>query len=128
MAKLVCIECPLGCEMTAEKKDGSIKVSGNRCPRGEKYAIQEMRDPRRVLTTTVFVEGGVHPLIPVRSDGEISKGMVKKCVKELAKIKVKAPVKIGDVIASNICNTGVDIIASRSMERCNENDIGGNEK
>jgi len=121
MTKLVCIECPLGCEMTAEKKDGSIKISGNRCPRGEKYAMQEMRNPRRMLTTTVFVEGGIYPLLPVRSDDEIPKSMVKECVKELAKIKVKAPVKIGDVIARNICNTGVDVIASRSMDRCDEN-------
>ncbi|RLF61977.1 MAG: hypothetical protein DRN31_04720 [Thermoplasmata archaeon] len=117
MVKIVCIECPVGCEMTAEKKDGSIKVSGNRCPRGEKYAIQEMTNPRRMLTTTVFVEGGIYPLLPVRSDREIPKGMVRECVKELSKIKVKAPVKMGDVIAKNVCKTGVDIIASRSMVR-----------
>jgi len=115
MTKLVCIECPLGCEMEAEEIDEEIKVSGNRCPRGEKYAIQEMRDPRRVLTTTVFIEGGIYPLLPVRSDGKIPKGMVKECVKELAKIKVKAPVRMGEVIAKDVCNTGVDIIASRSM-------------
>lgn len=121
MVKLVCIECPVGCEMEVEEVEGEVKVKGNRCPRGEKYAIQEMRNPRRMLTTTVFVEGGIYPLLPVRSDREIPKGMVRECVKELSKIKVKAPVKMGAVVAKNICKTGVDIIASRGMERDNEN-------
>ena len=38
-------------------------------------------------------------------------------MKILAGVKVKAPVKKGDVIYKNILNTGIDIIASRSMER-----------
>ncbi|NIA09619.1 MAG: DUF1667 domain-containing protein [Nitrospiraceae bacterium] len=115
--RLTCIECPVGCEMTVEIKNGEIKVSGNKCARGKKYAIHEMTDPKRVLTTTVFVEGGVHSLLPVVSTDEIPKDMIKKCVRTLSKIKVKAPVDYGDVIAENICGTGVDVIASRSMVR-----------
>lgn len=115
MTKLVCIECPLGCEMEIERDGDKIEVRGNRCARGEKYAVQEAIDPRRVLTTTVFVEGGIHPLLPVMSTGDIPKDMIGECVRELSKIRVKAPVNYGDVIARNVCNTGVDVMASRSM-------------
>jgi CxxC motif-containing protein len=114
MIKMTCIECPIGCEITVETGN-EMKITGSRCVRGEKYAVQEVSDPRRVLTTTVFVEGAIRPLLPVASDGEIPKGMVKKCVRELSKIKVKAPVNYGDVIVEDVCGTGVDVIASRSM-------------
>ena len=129
--KITCIECPLGCEMTVEVSGGGtegagrgdtgkgreIRVSGNRCARGKKYAVQEVVDPRRVLTTTVFVEGGMRPLLPVMSSEAIPRGMVMDCIREISKIKVKAPVNYGDVIVKNVCGTGVDIVASRSMVR-----------
>ena len=39
-------------------EDGKItKVTGNTCPRGEKYAHQELTDPQRMLTSTVRIEG-----------------------------------------------------------------------
>ncbi len=113
--EFTCIECPLGCAITAEKKGDEITVTGNRCARGKKYVIQEMTDPRRTLTTTVFVENGIHSLLPVRSDGKIPRDAMGRCVRELSKIKAKTPVKCGDVIAANTGGTGVAIIASRDM-------------
>ena len=113
MRKFICIQCPLGCEITVEGE----KIEGNKCPRGKEYVMQEMKNPKRVLTTTVFIENAIHPMLPVRSNGEVPKELLKECMKILAGVKVKAPVKKGDVIYKNILNTGVDIIASRSMER-----------
>ena len=53
--KLICINCPIGCHLTAERsKDSDAwSVTGNRCPRGELYARNELTDPRRVVTATV---------------------------------------------------------------------------
>ncbi len=36
-------------------------------------------------------------------------------MKEIAKITVEAPVKLGDVIISDILGTGADIIATRDL-------------
>lgn len=114
---ITCICCPLGCRVSVEKKGKEIKLHGQQCKRGEDYAIQEITNPQRVVTTTVFVESGKQKMLPVRSKKEIPKKLVKESVNELSKIMVKAPVKCGDVVCKNILETGVDIIASCNMER-----------
>lgn len=38
-------------------------------------------------------------------------------MKALAKTQVDAPIKVGDVIVSNILDLGVDILATRTLER-----------
>jgi len=38
-----------------------------------------------------------------------------KCMIELAKIRVRAPIKCGDIVCENISNTGVNIIVSRDL-------------
>ncbi|MEA2053505.1 MAG: DUF1667 domain-containing protein [Candidatus Thermoplasmatota archaeon] len=119
-SKFTCIECPLGCAITAEKKGDEIIVTGNKCNRGKDYAIRELTDPKRILTTTVFVENGIHPLLPVKSDREIPKNLIKKCIGELSKVRAKAPVKYGDVICKNVMGTGANIVSSCSMVRKNE--------
>ena len=44
-----CIMCPLGCEMTVTIEDGAVtSVTGNTCPRGPKYAHDEVVAPRRL--------------------------------------------------------------------------------
>ena len=113
---ITCICCHLGCRIEAEKHGNKIKTVGQQCKQGETYAIQEIKDPRRVLTTTIRIEYGQQPMLPVRSEKEIQKKLIKKCVKKLSKMKVKAPVKCGAVICRNILDTGIDIIASRDME------------
>ena len=41
-----CIMCPLGCEMTVTIEDGAVtNVTGNTCPRGPKYAHDEVVAP-----------------------------------------------------------------------------------
>lgn len=116
MAEVVCIKCPLGCRIEVELK-GRIKVSGNMCKIGEEYAINEVKNPKRILTTTVFIKNGRQALLPVRSEREIPKDIIKKCIFEISKVEVEAPVKCGDVIIKNIMGTGVNIIASRNVEK-----------
>ena len=63
-----CIMCPMGCEMTVTIENGAVtNVTGNTCPRGAKYANDEVTAPKRMLTSTVAVEGGMLPLLPVVS-------------------------------------------------------------
>ena len=58
----VCIECPRGCELTAETTEKGVSVTGNFCPRGKKYAEAEVTCPRRVVTSSVR---GAFGMIPV---------------------------------------------------------------
>lgn len=115
---LNCITCPIGCEITAELTDGVItSITGNSCPRGEKYTKEELTAPRRMLTSTVQVEGGKMPLLPVVSAQTLPKEKIIACAKALRSVKVEAPIKEGAVVCENILGLGVNIIASRDMER-----------
>ncbi len=112
--EMTCVACPLGCQMTVEISDANevLSVSGNTCKRGEKYAHDECTNPVRLLTTTVKVNGGVLPVVPVKTSAPIPKGKMFECMKVINNEVVDAPVKMGEVIISDICDTGVDIVAT----------------
>lgn len=113
--ELICIVCPQGCRLTVEEKDGSYQVSGNTCKRGEAYGINEMTAPRRVITTTVKLEGGRCPRLPVKTRTDVPKELIFDCMAKINQVTVKAPVKMGDVVLADIMGTGVDVIATRDM-------------
>ena len=111
-----CIVCPVSCQIVLVEEEGRIvEVIGGECKLGEEYARKESINPERVLTTTVRVEGGVLPVLPVRTEKPISKKLIKGCMKTLAEVIVKAPIKCGEVVYANILDTGVNIIASRDL-------------
>lgn len=112
---LVCVSCPLGCPIEVEMENGEvISVTGNTCKRGELYARTEMTHPVRSLTSTVKVEGGVHPVVPVKSASPVPKEKMLDCMKVINSVTVKGPVKIGDVIITDILGTGVNIVATNN--------------
>ena len=111
--ELVCIVCPKGCRLKAEIFDGKIlSVSGNTCKRGADYAESECTDPRRSVTSTVMCNNGEQ--LPVKTEGTVRKDDVIECVKALKSIVVKVPVRIGDVVAENIC--GTRIVATANID------------
>ena len=116
-AEYTCIVCPVSCRICVEETEDGLKVSGNQCKRGEKHALAEHTRPMRMLTTTVKLNHGRFPRIPVISEQEIPKSLMKQCLEILYQAEAEAPVACGDVIINNICGTGVDIVAARSMER-----------
>lgn len=115
--KYTCIVCPKSCTGTLTvKEDGTFLTEGFGCPNGEKYAVNEYTDPKRVLTTTVRIDHAEYALLPVVSDGEISRKVFKDCMDRLYNVKVEAPVKEGDIIVEDILHTGVNIIAARTLK------------
>jgi CxxC motif-containing protein len=113
-----CINCPLSCSLELVEEDGEIlEVRGNDCEIGRRYAEEEFRDPRRMVTTTVRVRDGILPLLPVVSTAPIPKSLVREAVRSLAGVVLEAPVEDGQVIVTDILNTGVDIVASRRLDR-----------
>lgn len=116
---LTCIVCPMGCEITVDMDDNTSEIksiTGNTCPRGEKYARNEMTNPMRQLTSTVVIEGGIYDRLPIILSGDIPKDKMFDVMQELSKVRVKAPVKRNDILIENVCSLGVNVIASRSMD------------
>lgn len=107
----------MGCEITVTGEGENIaSVTGYTCPRGKKYAESEFVHPVRILTTTVKTQGSDAPLLAVRSEKPLPKELVGRCVEELRKVTVKAPVSIHTVVCENILGTGINIIASANLK------------
>lgn len=115
--KLVCINCPRGCNLEVTNINGEIKVTGNSCPRGEQYAINEMTNPLRTVTTTIAIKSDIYDRLPVITSSPVPKGKIMDVCKALKEVEAKAPIKMGDVIVSNIIGLNVDIVASKSIEK-----------
>ena len=115
--ELTCISCPMGCQMTVLMDDESIRVTGNTCKRGEVYARKEVTNPRRVVTSTVKVNGGEFARVSVKTEKDVAKDKIFDCMKEILKAETTAPVKIGDIVITNCAGTGVTVVATREVKK-----------
>ena len=114
MKELICITCPRGCHLQV---DDSLNVKGNFCPRGETYAKAELTHPVRMVTSTVAIISEIENRLPVKTKEPIPKELIFKVMEEIDKVRVKAPINIGDIIIKDILNTGVDVIATKDIDR-----------
>ena len=115
--ELICIRCPLGCQLKVTGEIGLLRVSGNTCPRGAEYGVAEVSHPVRVVTSSVPVDGGVLHRVPVKTGGDIPKDKIFACMEEILRCRVTAPVTLGDILIRNCAGTGVDIVATRSVPK-----------
>lgn len=115
--ELTCICCPMGCALTATLEEGKVtEVTGNTCPRGDAYARKELTAPTRIVTSIVRLEGGELPVVPVKTAQDIPKEKIWKCMKEIKKAVLKAPVRIGDVAVADAAGSGVDVIVTKNVD------------
>lgn len=112
MKEFICIVCPRGCHL---KVDDNMNVTGNTCPRGKVYALNEITNPTRMITSTVAIESSELKRLPVMTSNPIPKGKIFDVMEEINKVRIKAPVKIGDVIIKNVLGLESDIIATRNI-------------
>ena len=116
--ELTCISCPLGCQISVCIDNGNVaSMTGNSCIRGERYARQEIMDPRRTVTSTVKTEKSMSHRLPVKTVPEVPKDMIAAVMSEIHKIRIAPPVHINDVIARNIAGTGSDLVATDNLLR-----------
>ena len=113
MKELICIVCPRGCHLTVD--EATLNVSGNSCPKGEEYGKNELLSPMRTVTSSVAIVGGIHPRLAVRTDKAIPKAKIFDIMNEVHSFTAKSPVKRGEILIENICDTGANLIASRDM-------------
>ena len=117
----LCTSCPLGCRLEVDAVDGDVlEVRGNTCKRGERYGKAEHLDPRREVSTTVWLAGGPLERLPVRAAEAVPKPRVTAFVAALAGLVVEAPVACGQVVASDVAGTGIDLISTREVGRVEE--------
>jgi CxxC motif-containing protein len=115
--RVICIMCPLACLVTVTTDDeGNIVGTADcQCKRGEEYAIAECKFPGRVLTTTVLTEGSSRRLLPVRTAKPVPKDRLMEVMYSLSRTMVKPPIRMGQIIASDINKTGVDVVATDEL-------------
>lgn len=113
----LCIGCPLGCRLEVEEGDDGeiVEVRGFSCRKGKTFAEREHTDPRRMVTTTIAVTGGLWRRLPVKTVAEIPVDRVWDVINELRTAAVAAPVEMGHVIVDDVARTGVAVVASRTM-------------
>lgn len=113
----LCIGCPLGCRLEVEEDAGGdiVEIRGFSCRKGRDFAVTEHTDPRRMVTTTVAVEGGRWARLPVRTVDPVPKDLVIDLCRALRTVTVAAPVRLGDVVLADALGTGVDVVASRDL-------------
>ena len=113
MKELTCIVCPRGCRL---KVDDNMEVTGNACPRGKIYAINELTHPTRTITSSIRVTNRPYTLVSVKTDKPIPKAKMFEVMEEINKITVEAPTKIGQIVKENILGLGSNIVITKDID------------
>ena len=112
----ICTACPMGCTLIVRMEgDEVVKILGHRCRKGETYGRQEAIAPQRMVASTVRISNGLHPLVPVYTNGSVPKRRIPEILAKIREVQLTAPVTAQDVVIENVIGTGVDIVASRDM-------------
>ncbi len=110
--EVICTACPRGCPLQVRVLPETVKVEGASCRRGTSFGEAEVRDPRRVLTTTVRVVGGAAPVAPVRSKTPLSRLSIEQALAELRTVTLMAPVALHQVVLTSVAGQEVAIVAT----------------
>ena len=113
MKEFTCIICPRGCRLQV---DDNMNVTGNTCPRGKDYAISELTNPVRSITSSIRVRNRDDLLVSVKTSGQIPKGKIFEVMEEINKLSVDAPTRIGDIAKKDILGLGVDIVITKNID------------
>ncbi len=113
MKDLTCIVCPRGCRLLV---DDEMNVKGNFCPRGKQYAISELTNPVRTITSSIKVSNREYTLVSVKTTNPVPKDRIFDVMKEIDKLSVKAPVRIGDIVKKGILGLDSDIVITKNID------------
>lgn len=112
--EFTCIICPRGCRLTI---DDELNVKGNLCPRGKAYAISEVTNPTRTITSSIRVNNRENLLVSVKTSAPVPKGKIFEVMDAINKLSCSAPTKIGQIIKKDIASiSGVDIIITKEID------------
>ncbi len=109
--EFICIVCPRGCHVSVDEQ---MNITGNQCKRGETYVLTELKDPKRILTTTVRTIFPETPRVSVKTSEPIPKGLIYEIMDLINDQIIEEPMSIGDVLIKNVLDTGADIVLTKS--------------
>ena len=113
MKEVICTCCPQGCHLQVdEANDYKVTGNGRWQPCGQQ---EELTHPTRIITSTVRAEGCLHSRCPVKTSKPVPKGQMAEVVAALDSVVLHAPIHVGDVVLTNVCGTGADIVTCRDM-------------
>lgn len=115
--EFLCSECDKKCIVSVDYIDGDLEITGYECESGRILADKKLKEKKEVLTTLVRMKGGYKNVVPVKSSAPIAISLHRECSKALSRLNVGAPTFIGDIVCSNILNTGVDIICVENVDK-----------
>jgi CxxC motif-containing protein len=118
LKEFTCILCPNGCDIQADLDDKNTiqSINGANCQGGITYVHQELTDPKRTISSSVLVKGGVLPLVSVRLSHPVPKKHIFDIMEQIKSISLTAPVRSGDVVLPNVLGLGSDVIATKDVE------------
>lgn len=111
---LICIICPRGCSLQVDISGEKPIVTGNACPKGEKYGVDECTNPKRTVTSVMRVADREDTMVSVKTSTPVKKGDIFSVMERIRAASVKAPVNIDDVIIKDAF--GADIIATKQVK------------
>lgn len=113
MKEFTCIVCPRGCLL---RVDDDKNVYGNTCPRGKEYALNEITNPKRTITTTIRVSNRIDTLVSVKTSEAVPKELIFKIMEEINKTSVEAPTRIGQIIIKNVFGTTANVVITKNID------------
>ncbi len=114
--RLTCILCPVGCELEVRITERGLDVRGHQCEKGIGFATEEVLHPKRNLATSVPVKGSETRLVSVRLSDRVPREMIFPILREIEKVRPEPPVRRGQVLIADVLGTGVDVIATRTID------------
>lgn len=114
---VTCIICPKSCTIRFGQDYSVVNKEEIGCSKGKKYALDEAKDPRRVLTSTVSIEGGEFNRVPVRTSKPIRKEDWRKAAETIHKVRLKAPLEFHATVIKDFMEKGIDLITTRKIDK-----------
>ena len=117
--KMTCVVCPVGCRMEAQiDENGAVTaVTGNTCPRGKAYALSEIANPVRTLTTTVKLQNAKEAMLPVKTSQPIPKPALLEAMRQIKTITLSPPIQTCTIILKNFIQPGINLVACKTVEK-----------
>lgn len=116
---MTCIACPRGCLLDIKQDDGEITISGNQCKRGVDYALQEVKESLRMLTTTVRTAFPENPRLSVKLSREVPIKFFPEYMKAVNSFVLDHSCIPGDILVQNILDSkfgrGVDLLSTGAV-------------
>jgi len=113
--ELTCIGCPMGCQISVDLQYGTVvSVTGNECPRGDRYARQECIAPERMVTSLMIADF-THAPVSVKTLKPIPKGKIQDCLREIRNTHPGLPIRSGDILITDVAGTGVPVVATKDL-------------